>query len=67
MQTRMMTIAWIAMLAAIPAMPALIHAQMPSPQSPAAKSWVCRNWTTERGYGEGIGGQTGTLENWNLS
>src|ERR1700680_3151249 len=38
MQTRMMTIAWMAALAAVPALPALIHAQMPSQQSGAAKS-----------------------------
>src|ERR1700693_3319421 len=40
MQTRMMTIESIATLAAILVLPTLNHAQMPSQQSPAAKSNV---------------------------
>ena len=40
MRKRIVTIAWIATLAAIPAMPALVHAQMPSQQSPTAKNNV---------------------------
>jgi len=34
----MMTIAWVASLAAIPASPVLIRAQMPSQQSPSASN-----------------------------
>jgi hypothetical protein len=40
MRKRIVTMTWIATLAAIPALPALIHAQMPSQQSPAAKNNV---------------------------
>ena len=40
MHIRKLTLTWGAALAAIAALPALIHAQMPSQQSPAAKSNV---------------------------
>ena len=37
MRTRMMTMTWIAALAAVPAWPGLMRAQMPAQQTPAAK------------------------------
>jgi hypothetical protein len=40
MRKRIVTITWIATLAAIPSLPVLVHAQMPSPQSPTAKNNV---------------------------
>lgn len=40
MRKRIVTMTWIATLAAIPALPALVHAQMPSQQPPTAKNNV---------------------------